>query len=138
MSWNIQAPPVPNRREYPFVGTVKAHGLTIHLENLKGSVRKGKGWETKMKYHYGEILGTRGVDRDKLDVYLGPNPKSKKVFVVHQNNPKTEKYDEDKVMLGFDSAEAAKKAYLSQYDSPTFFRSMTECKLDDFNKNIFG
>lgn len=138
MSWNIQTPPVPNRQEYPFVGTVKAHGLTIHLENLKGSVRKGKGWKTKMKHHYGEILGTRGVDRDKLDVYLGPNPKSKKVFVVHQNNPKTEKYDEDKVMLGFDSAEAAKKGYLSQYNSPRFFRSMTEWKLDDFKKKIFG
>jgi hypothetical protein len=137
-TWKILPPPTPNRKEFPFVGTVKIHGLTVHLENLAGSWREGKGWRTRMKNHYGEILGTKGTDKDKLDVYLGPNPKSKRVFVVHQNNPKTGLFDEDKVVLACDTPEEAKQLYLAHYDSPKFFRSITEWDLEKFKKAIFG
>jgi hypothetical protein len=137
----IGPPPSPNRDKFPFVGTVHVQGLTIDLENLAGSVREGKSWKTKMKYHYGEIRKTLGVDRDKLDVYIGPNPQSKKVFIVHQNfvgkHRKAGKYDEDKVMLGFNSAEEAKRGYLKQYSRKDFFRSITEMPMAQFKKSIF-
>lgn len=141
----IGPPPTPNRDKYPFVGTAEIQGIKINIENLAGSVREGKDpkgrtWRTRMKYHYGEIANAKkGADRDKLDVYLGPNPNAKMVYVVHQNYPrdhpdKPGEYDEDKTMLGFDSAEAAKRAYLKQYDRPDFFRSMTIMTLQQFKK----
>ena len=143
----IGPPPIPNRDKYPFVGTANVQGLKINIENLKGSVREGTGpngktWKTKMHFHYGEIEKTKGVDRDKLDVYIGPNPNSKRVFIVHQNHPgdhptKAGKYDEDKVMLGFVSPEDAKRAYLKQYDRKDFFRSMTEMDIGQFKNSIF-
>ncbi len=144
----IGPPPKPNRAKFPFAGTAEVQGIKINVENLKGSTREGtdasgKKWKQVMNYHYGEIVrpSTEGVDGDKLDVYLGPSPDSKKVFVVHQNHPedhptKPGEYDEDKVMLGFPTADAAKKAYLSQYNDDSFFRSMTEMDIDQFKKVV--
>jgi len=133
---------MPNRKVYPFVGTARVHGLVIDIENLKGSVREGNGWKQKMHCHYGEFRKTKGTDGDKLDVYIGPKPKSKRIFVVHQNFPgnhaKAGKYDEDKVMLGFESPEEAKAAYMKQYSRKDFFRSMTEMTMPQFKKLIFG
>lgn len=143
----IGPPPSPNRDKFPFVGTANIQGLRIDIENLAGSVREGTGpggkkWQTKMRYHYGEIRKTDGVDGDKLDVYIGPNPQSKKVFIVHQNHPgshpKAGQYDEDKAMLGFNSADEAKRGYLKQYDRKDFFRSITEMPMAQFKKSIFG
>jgi len=143
----ISPPPSPNRDEFPFVGATNVQGLMIDLENLAGSVREGKGpngstWKTKMRYHYGEIRKTKGTDRDKLDVYIGPNPQSKRVFIVHQNFPSNHpsragKYDEDKVMLGFNSPEEAKRAYIKQYSRKDFFRSLTEMPMAQFKKSVF-
>ena len=122
---------------YKLQGKRKWNGLDISIENRKGSVRRGtdpdgKPWSQKMKYAYGRIRGTEGNDGEHADVYMGPKMNSGRVFVVHQNNPWTGRYDEDKTMLGFDSPESAKRAYLSQYNRPDFFGSMTEFTVDEF------
>lgn len=106
-------------------GRTVFNGLNISIENRKGSVRRGidsdgHKWAVKMNYDYGYIRGTEGVDGDHIDCYLGDNENAEFVYIVHQNNPKTHEYDEDKCMLGFDSLAAAKAAYLSQYDRPGF------------------
>lgn len=140
----IGPPPSPNRKEYPYEGTIDFQGLRIYVENKPGSVREGtdpktgKKWRTKMINAYGEILGTKGTDKDRLDVYVGPNKRAKDVYVVHQNVPATGKYDEDKAMIGFNSPEEAKGAYLKHYDSPKFFRSMTTMPFATFKKVIKG
>ena len=123
-------------------GRTKFQGMDISIENKAGSKRKGTDkdghdWETKMHFDYGYIRGTVGKDKDHLDCYLGPNEESEKVFVVHQNDPVTGKYDEDKIMLGFDSAKEAKTAYLKQYDRPGFFGDMVEMTMEDFQEKIF-
>ena len=134
----ILRPTETEREEYPFVGAVWFQGLKIDIENERGTYREGVGkngkkWRTYMNYHYGEIRNSEGADGDKVDVYVGPNHDSRKVFVVHQNHPDSGEYDEDKVMLGFDSAEDAKEAYYSQYTTPDkFFRSLTEMPLSQF------
>lgn len=119
-------PPQIERDPYPFEGFIDFQGLKIDVENAQGSVRSGKGpegeWSTEMFSHYGEIRGTEGVDDDPLDVYVGDNADSSLVVVIHQHNPWDGKYDEDKVMLGFDSVEEAIGAYKKQYDRPGFFR----------------
>ena len=117
--------------------------MDISIENLKGSTRSGTDkdgheWSINMKFDYGYIRGTVGRDKDHLDCYIGPAPDSERVFIVHQNDPVTGKYDEDKVMLGFETPEAAKKAYMSQYDRPGFFGSMDEMSIDAFKEKVFN
>jgi len=140
----VGPPPKPNRAEYPFVGTINFQGLMVHVENKAGDVRegtdgKGTKWRTHMKLPYGEIVGSLGTDGDKLDVYVGPYRNAPNVYIVHQNHargPKKGKYDEDKVMIGFDSAEQAKAAYLAHYDSPRYFRSITTMAFPLFKRIV--
>jgi len=124
-------------------GRMKFQGLLISIENKKGTYRRGqsdsgKKWKTYMNYPYGYIKGTVGKDKDHLDCYVGDNKESEKVFIVHQQNPETKKYDEDKVMLGFDNKADAKKSYLKQYDNDNFFQSMTEMPMEEFKSKVFS
>jgi hypothetical protein len=120
----------------------KVQGMDISIENKKGSVRSGTDkdgheWNCKMHFDYGYIRGTVGRDKDHLDCYVGPDRESERVFIVHQNDPVTGAYDEDKVMLGFSSEEEARKAYLSQYDRPGFLGDIIEMGIEEFKETIF-
>lgn len=101
---------------------IKLQGLDISIENPAGSVRSGtssdgKQWRTKMNHHYGYIRKTLGPDGDHVDVFIKPGTKTlSMIYIVNQVDPKTRKFDEHKCMLGFDSLEDAKKAYLSNYE----------------------
>jgi hypothetical protein len=122
---------------------VKLWGFEISIENAKGSSRHwhdphgGESGSTKMKHDYGYIRGTEGTDGDHVDVYVGPNHESQKVFVIDQmKKPDFKKFDEQKCMLGFDSAESAKAAYLAHYNDERFFGSMREMTMDDFKAKV--
>lgn len=133
-------------------GRMKLWGLDISIENARGSVRRwfdphGKETgSTKMHHHYGYIRNTEGTDGDHVDVYIGPDTTSEKVFIIDQmKKPKGSKpgdgldwvvFDEQKIMLGFPSAEAAKSAYMKQYDDPRFFGSMKEMTMQDFKLKV--
>jgi hypothetical protein len=124
-------------------GRTEFQGLKISIENEVGSVRRGvnkktgKAWETRMRYPYGYIRLTQGVDGDHVDCFLGPHKHARYAYVIHQNNPNTGKYDEDKVMLGFTSATAAKAAYNVHYDQPwKFYGSMDEVLMEDFIRKV--
>lgn len=102
------------------MGHVKIDGFDVSIENPKGSVRKGKDadgneWENTINNDYGYIRGTQGVDGDHIDVFLSDNPSEGNVYVIDQVNPETGEFDEHKVMYGFNSAEEAQAAYLSNY-----------------------
>lgn len=130
-----------NPEGFELEGEMDFQGLHIMIENDKGSVRKGVSedgvpWETKMKFPYGYISKTKAADKEHVDCYVGDSYKSDNVFVVHQVVPETGKYDEDKVMLGFDTAEEAKQAYLDHYDDPKFFGSMTEMNFEQFKQSL--
>ena len=101
-------------------GKVTVHGLTVSIENPRESVRSGtdksgKAWEVEMAHHYGYILGTVGKDGDHVDAFVGPNPESTKAWVVNQIDPETRRFDEHKVMLGFDSRQDAIAGYKANY-----------------------
>ena len=123
-------------------GHVTLWGLPITIENPKGSTRRGtdangKKWEQLMHNTYGKIRRTEGVDGDHIDVFIGPNLNSERVFVVDQLNQDTGEFDEHKVMLGFDSIDEAQAAYLSNYEKG--WRGMgpvTEVTMDEFKKWI--
>lgn len=128
---------------YKLQGRTRLYGMDISIENKKGSYRSGTDkdghkWKTFMHYDYGYIRGTIGVDKDHVDVYIGPDKEAQKVYVIHQNDPVTHKYDEDKCMLCFSSADEAKKAYLKQYDRPGFFGSMETFSIEQFKDVVFN
>ena len=47
--------------------------------------------------HYGYIRLTRGADGDHLDVYIGPDGETGRIFVLNQLDPRTGEFDEHKV-----------------------------------------
>ncbi len=103
-------------------GHVRVQGLDISIENPAGSTRTGtredgSTWSTVIPRHYGYIRGTVGKDKDHIDVTLGDAPDDAKrpVIVVDQGTPKGKTFDEHKVMLGFESRDAALAAYKEQY-----------------------
>ena len=132
-------------KAYKLSRRLKFRGLDVSIETDKGELRhwydphnKKKG-STKMTHAYGYIRRTKGVDGDHLDVYVGPNELAKNVYVVHQMKaPDFKKYDEDKALMGFDSAEAAKAAYLHNFDDPRFFGSMSTIPFEKFKEKALA
>lgn len=127
-------------------GHVQIGAFDVTIENPKGSVRsgvdaKGNKWEIEMHNTYGYIRGTEGVDGDHIDVFLADDIDSwngRKVFVVDQYN-EDGTFDEHKVMLGFNDAEEARAAYLSNYEKGwqnTHKAVGTPVNLEDFEKWI--
>ena len=120
-------------------GHVKIDGYDVTIENPKGYVRSGKDadgneWSVTMNNDYGYIRGTEGVDGDHIDVFLSDNPETGDVFVIDQVNPDGT-FDEHKVMYGFKSALAAKRAYMANYSKDwTGLGNITRVSKEEFKK----
>jgi len=121
---------------------VSFQGIPITVENKPGSVRKGEDengetFKTEMFYPYGEIDGTEGADGDPIDVFIGSNKDAENVFIIHSKMDG--KYDEDKVMLGFDDELYARDAFCAHYDQPAeHLGPITKMSMIDFKKAIQG
>ena len=134
----------PSRTDDDGTGEVREFmGFSVVVENQKGSYREwtdpndGSVGKTKMRYAYGYIRGALGTDGDSVDVYLGPSQSAEWVYVVHQMRaPDFQQHDEDKVMLGFDSPNHARDAYLRQYDDERFYGGMSVMSVEDFAKKL--
>ena len=120
-------------------GHIKLDGYDITIENPKGSERSGTDndgnkWSITMNNDYGYIRGTESIDGDHIDIFLSDNPAEGDVYVVDQIN-KDGSFDEHKVMYGFNSALAAKRAYKSNY-SPGWqgLGKITKVTKEDFKK----
>lgn len=126
---------------YKLQGHTEFQGLQIAIENRKGSIRSGKNedgteWKTKLTYPYGYIKKTEGTDGDEVDCFIGNNPESQKVFVIHTQNPETGQYDEDKVFLGFDNEQQARDAFNQNYDSPCFIQDITQLTISELKEKL--
>lgn len=118
-------------------GHVSIQGLDISIENPKGSIRSGEGkdgpWSVKMHDHYGYIrMHLSDADGDHFDCFIGPDPESETVFIVDQVDDAWQ-FDEHKALLGYNSKDEAKAAYLANY-SPGWrgFGGITEMPMDEF------
>lgn len=108
-------------------GRFTVHGLTIAIENPKGSVRRGKDedgteWTSPpFTSHYGYInsidgdKADRGADKDHVDVFVGPDPEQDRVHIVNQNDGDGN-FDEHKVVLGATNKDHAEKLYNGCYE----------------------
>jgi hypothetical protein len=123
----------------------KAHinrdGMEISIENPAGSTRSGtdktgKEWSQTMKSHYGYIRGTKGYDKDHLDVFIKPDSKEGgTAFVVNQVEPSTGKFDEHKVVFGAKTEQEAKDIYLSNYEKGwKGFKSVVPMDMKEFKE----
>lgn len=117
-------------------------GIPVQIERPKGFKKTWtyanstkKPTSVVYKHDYGAIPGTKDYDGEELDVFMGPNKKSKKVFVVSkgQTHDKS-KFDEHKVLLGFSSMPQANKA-MQRYLSETM-QGIREMDIKDFKKQI--
>lgn len=122
--------------------TVTIDGLTMRIECEKGDTRfKGKPHERVMKDSYGHMPGTygKGADGEAIDIYVNPDLAKgdviDKVYKVHQLKKGTGEFDEDKYMVGYDSAADAKKAFLRNMPSWAF-GSMSSMTREKFGKLV--
>lgn len=124
--------------DYP-KGVVEVQGMSIAIENPKGSTRSGvdadgNEWSTEMQDTYGYFEGTAGADTDDIDVFVGEHPLSDKVFIVDQVK-EGGSFDEHKVMFGYESSEDAREAYLRNYeDGWQGLGSITQVGVEDFRR----
>ncbi|WP_104019135.1 PLxRFG domain-containing protein [Roseovarius nitratireducens] len=141
--------PTPAQAEAENYKTGKAEwqGRTLSIENRKGSMRRKVGpdgetaWEVEMPAHYGRILKTEGADGDHVDFYMGDNPASESVWVIDQMDADTGRYDEHKVMLGFDNANAAAETYMDGFSDgkgPDRLGGMRKMSVTGFNEWLEG
>lgn len=119
------------------------HGIPIAIEQRKGSVRRwtnalGERGETRMYHAYGYVKRTGGADGEEIDVYLGPDAESRQVFIVHQLDAATGRYDECKLFLGFGSAVDAREAYLQHIDDPQMFGWMESMTVGHLKRWVAG
>jgi hypothetical protein len=125
-------------------GHVSLHGLDISIENPRGTQRSGtdpdgKPWSVRMPAHYGYIRRTEGADGDHIDVYVGDQPESTKVFVVDQLDHQTGTFDEHKVILGATNQYEASSLYragFSDLKGDQRLGAMTEMDVDRFKEWI--
>ena len=119
----------------------KVHGLDVVIETPKGYERHGKDekgapWRQTMANDYGYIKGHKGADGDSLDCYVGPNPSDPWAYVVDQAVlGSRSKFDESKVMLGFDSQGDALQAYRANHHrAADVYLDFTPMHIDDFKE----
>lgn len=117
-------------------GSFSMYGLRITIETPMFQPRRGKQdgkpWSITCMAHYGYVNGTKGADGDAVDVFVGPAPESRNVYVINQN-AKGGAFDEHKVMLGFIDQDQARTAYLNSYEKGwTGLGSVAACTIKQF------
>jgi predicted ABC-type ATPase len=118
-------------------------GLPIAIEQRVGDVRRwtdptGYEGQTRMFFAYGYVEGTLGPDGDEYDVYVGPDPTAPNVYIVHQVDPESGEWDEDKAMVGFPDPHTARDAYLIHYDREEFYGAMSIVPLEEFRAKVLA
>lgn len=128
-------------------GHVAIAGLDVSIENPAGSERsgtdaEGKPWSTTMQDHYGYIKGTKGKDKDHLDVFIKPGTPEDydgPVFVIDQKDPKTGKFDEHKIIMGPATVDGAieqyKRNYAKDWQGIGSVKGFTMAEFKDWLKN---
>lgn len=114
-------------------------GLELVIENEAGSVRTflnpdGSVGEKRLNFPYGYVRGSTGADGDEVDVFVGPElDEAPLAFIVRaQTKGAWDRYDEDKVMLGFACLDDAERVFLANYDDPRFLGEIVPMLVDEF------
>lgn len=128
---------------------IEFQGLKISIENRKGSVRSGidkdgHKWRSKMFCDYGYIrmsptVRRQGADKEGLDVFVGPNKESDKVFIIHlMRADDPSKFDEDKAFIGFNSRKEVMAMFKKCYDKlgQKLYGGMINMNMEAFKRRL--
>lgn len=143
----ITVPGRAGKREYTMPHTIKQRltfaGLPIAVEQMAGQVRAwhdphtGEDGAMRKYVRYGFVENTKGADGEGVDVFLGPNEDAPMVYVVTQMRaPDFERFDEEKLLIGFESEQEAADVYLRHYDDGRFLGAITGLPLDEFKARL--
>jgi len=136
------ANPEPSAAQIEAGNQKKGHerfaGKPISIENAAGSIRKSKpgfepAWEVEMPYHYGDVKGTRGADKDPIDIAFDPQG-GENHYVVDQKNAETGKFDEHKVFAHTTTPDRVRDLYnagFSDQRGPERLGAITKVSEDD-------
>lgn len=117
-------------------------GMTVAIETEAGTLRRGRDanghqWEKLIPFAYGYLHGTLGTDGDHVDVFIGPNAEAPMAYVVQAMvRGSWDQPDEDKVMLGFDSEDDARRAFLLSYDDERYLGAITPMPVAEFKAKL--
>jgi hypothetical protein len=89
-----------------------------------------------MAADHGYVRRSADHDGDPVDVFVGPNKNSDRVFVINQVHHHTGQFDEHKCMLGFNTEAEALSAYHRSYGygSRNKVGGVTELPVDEFRE----
>jgi phage-related protein (TIGR01555 family) len=125
-------------KRYEFAGVPVSVEYPAGVRRLLKN-RTGKPvYDAIMQHDYGFIENTVGRDGDEIDVIVGPNPQAAHAYVVDMidGGPEPAHWqDEDKLLIGFDSPETAKDAFLSMYPE-SFFGGMGRMTMDELRHRL--
>ncbi|ATG94678.1 hypothetical protein CQB05_12110 [Paracidovorax citrulli] len=113
-------------------GHARINGHDISIENPAGTRRRPE-WPP-LQNHYGYIKGTKGADKDHVDVFMTDRAEDSAlpVFVVDQVN-KDGSFDEHKVVMGAADEAEARSTYLGNYEKGwTGLGGITQMTQDEF------
>lgn len=117
-------------------------GLQLAIENEPGSVRTflnpdGSIGEKRMVFPYGYVCGSTGADGDEVDCFVGPDLDAPFVFIVRaRTKGDWDRYDEDKVMIGFASIDDAERVFLASYDDDRFLGEIESMPVAEFAEKV--
>jgi hypothetical protein len=134
----VRIVPIPKTADDPVKDQQNYRGIKIDIEWPKGSIRSYEGddtYVTHMKCSYGRIKNIQGVDGDELDCYVG-DKNSDIIYIIEQLNDESE-FDEQKLMIGFDSEEEAADMYL-QHMPAYMLGDVSKIPLDKLKNALYG
>lgn len=91
-----------------------------------------------MLAHYGYAKRTAGADGEEIDVYVGDHAVAPMAYVIHQIDPTTGRYDEDKVFLGYLTAAAARAAFRAHRDDEGALGDMVAMDIEQLKRWLSG
>lgn len=120
----------------PRMEALNFHGLAITIEWRKGDRKPDKmdpDWSYQLNADYGFFDGTTSPEEEEMDVYVGDNKESQRVFMASLLNYDGE-FQEFKVLLGFDTRKDAERFFCDQYSESKCgpFMEMTMADLKDW------
>lgn len=132
------------RANDPVKKVVDFHGIKVALEWLKGETRKySNDFSRPMFADYGFVADSDSEDGEELDVYLGPDLDSDKVFIVAQlvgdweveNGAEPGSFDEFKILFSVSDAGKAEALYKLHMPSECF-GGLWELSIKEFKTSI--
>lgn len=124
------------RRTFDSLPAYHVAGVQVSIENMKDTMRRGKGWSVKMPADYGHIPCVDSAEgpMEWMDAFVGSDRDSERVWIIDALDPRTGKFDEHKCMLGFASVDEVRETFGDAYpdDATRRLGGVTEMDRESF------